>query len=233
MLQLHYSTGAPDDCLPSPAPRCHPSIVDFLLHPVETRVLGALIEKDLATPDYYPLSLNALTNACNQKTNREPVTAYEDADVRGALESLRDLRLAAFVIESGSRVEKYRHRMNEMFNLSRGELALMAVLLLRGPQTLAELRERTNRMHAFADLDAAQHALNKLAAREPEPFVKLLPRVPGTKEPRWAHLFAGEPQITEPAAPTPASSPLNDRITQLETELRRLREEFEAFKGQF
>jgi uncharacterized protein len=209
--------------------------VDFTLHPVETRVLGALIEKDLATPDYYPLSLNALTNACNQKTNRDPVTAYEDADVRAALESLRQLRLSAFISEAGSRVEKYRHRLNELYNLSRGELAIVAVLFLRGPQTTAELRERANRMYAFADLDATQHALNKLAAREPDPFVQLLPRAPGTKEPRWAHLFSGEPQIPAPtaSAAAPAASPLAERVTQLEEELLRLRAEFEAFKSQF
>jgi len=207
--------------------------VDFLLHPVETRVLGALIEKDLATPDYYPLSLNALTNACNQKTNREPVTAYEDADVRSALEILRELRFAAFVTEAGSRVEKYRHRMSELYNLGRGELAILAVLMLRGPQTVAELRDRTNRMHAFADHDATQHALNKLAAREPDPFVVLLPKAPGTKEPRWAQLFSGEPAMPEPAQAAPATSPLHERINALEEELHRLRQEFEAFKSQF
>lgn len=215
------------------AARCHAAFVDFILPPVETRVLGALIEKDLATPDYYPLSLNALTNACNQKTNRDPVTAYEDADVRAALETLRELRLAAFVTEAGSRVEKYRHRMSELYNLSNGELAILAVLLLRGPQTTAELRERSSRMHAFDDNDAAQHALNKLAAREPAPFVQLLPRAPGTKEPRWAHLFAGEPAMPEPAAAPVAASPLAERVAALEEDLRRLREEFEAFKGQF
>ena len=211
----------------------HAAYVDFVLHPVETRVLGALIEKDLATPEYYPLSLNALTNACNQKTNREPVTAYEDADVRAALETLRELRLAAFVSEAGSRVEKYRHRMSELYNLTRGELAILAVLLLRGPQTAAELRERTSRMHGFADHDAVQHALNKLAGREPEPFVKLLPKAPGTKEPRWAHLFSGEPAMPEPAAAPAAGSPLAERVTALEEELKRLREEFEQFKAQF
>ena len=183
--------------------------------------------------EYYPLSLNALTDACNQKTNREPVTAYEDADVRAALETLRELRLAAFVSEAGSRVEKYRHRMSELYNLTRGELAILAVLLLRGPQTAAELRERTSRMHGFADHDAVQHALNKLAGREPEPFVKLLPKAPGTKEPRWAHLFSGEPAMPEPAAAPAAGSPLAERVTALEEELKRLREEFEQFKAQF
>lgn len=212
---------------------CHPAKVDFILHPVETRVLGALIEKDLATPDYYPLSLNALTNACNQKTNREPVTAYEDADVRASLESLRELRLVAFVTEAGSRVEKYRHRMSELYNLSGGELAILAVLFLRGPQTMAELRERTGRLHAFTDNDAVQHALNKLAAREPDPFVRLLPKVPGTKEPRWAHLFSGEPQMPDTAVAPAAASPLAERVAALEEELRQLRAEFDRFKSQF
>jgi uncharacterized protein len=233
MLQTHYNTLAARALLPSRR-ECHPAYVDLILPPVEARVLGSLIEKDLATPDYYPLSLNALTNACNQKTNRDPITAYEDADVRAALETLRELRFAAFVTEAGSRVEKYRHRMSELYNLSRGELAILAVLMLRGPQTVAELRERTSRMHAFADHDTTQHALNKLAAREPNPFAVLMPKAPGTKEPRWAHLFGGEPAMPEAAtAATVAASPLHERITALEEELRRLREDFESFKAQF
>jgi uncharacterized protein len=208
--------------------------VPFELNLVEARVLGSLIEKDLTTPEYYPLSLNALTNACNQKTNREPVTAFEPADVQEALHSLRELRLATFVSEAGSRVEKYRHRMGETFNFSRGELALMGVLLLRGPQTLAELKDRTSRMHAFADLDTLQHTLQKLADREPDPLVKLLPRQPGMKEPRWAHLLCGEPRLPEPdTAPAAAASPLAERVVQLEEGLRALREEFERFRAQF
>lgn len=232
MFQNNYNTLEARTLLPSRR-ECHPAYVDFILPPVEARVLGCLIEKDLATPDYYPLSLNALTNACNQKTNRDPVTAYEDADVRAALETLRELRFAAFVSEAGSRVEKYRHRMSELYNLTRGELAILAVLLLRGPQTAAELRERSSRMHAFADHDAVQHALNKLAGREPDPFVVLMPKAPGTKEPRWSHLFCGEPAMPEPAQAAAVASPLQERVTALEDELRRLREDFESFKAQF
>ena len=208
--------------------------MEILLSPAEVRTLGALIEKDLATPEYYPLSLNALKNACNQKTNREPVTAYEDVEVLDALHSLRDLHLVAFVSEAGSRVEKYRHKLSEMFNFSRGELALLAVLLLRGPQTLGELRDRTARMHHFTDIESLQHTLQKLAAREPDPLVELLPRAPGTKEPRWAHLFAGEPAIPDSAAPIPpASSHLAERVAAIESELRELRAEFEKFRSQF
>ena len=173
--------------------------VEFELGPVEQRVLGALMEKDLATPEYYPLSLNALVNACNQKTNRDPVVAYEETTVRGALESLRDEGLAVFVSEAGSRVLKFRHRLNERFNFSRGELAVMAVLLLRGPQTPGELRSRTMNLHGFADLDAVQHTLDKLAGREGEPLAQQLPRAAGMKESRWCHLLAEAPEVAEPA----------------------------------
>lgn len=208
--------------------------MEILLSPVEIRALGALVEKDLATPDYYPLSLNALTNACNQKTNRDPVTAYEDAEVLDALQSLRDIHLVAFVSEAGSRVEKYRHKLGEKFNFSRGELALLSVLFLRGPQTLGELRDRTARMFAFADIETLQHALERLAAREPDALVRQLAKAPGTKEPRWAHLFCGEPAMPEgPAAVQPVASHLAERVEALESALRELRDEFEKFRSQF
>jgi uncharacterized protein YceH (UPF0502 family) len=208
--------------------------VTFDLDPIETRVLGCLAEKDLATPEYYPLSLNALTNACNQKTNREPVVDFDDTAVREALCQLRDRGLAAWVSEAGSRVEKFRHRLNERFNFTRGELALLCVLLLRGAQTPGELRQRTERMHRFEDLDALLHTLGKLAEREPEPLVRQLERVPGMKEARWAHLLSGEPALAAaPEAVVVMGSPLAERVTQLEEELRRLREEFERFKAQF
>lgn len=208
--------------------------VDIRLSPSEARVLGALMEKDLATPEYYPLSLNALTNACNQKTNRDPVTVYEDSEILDALHGLRDLGLAAFVSESGSRVEKYRHRLSEKFNFSRGESAILAVLLLRGPQTIGELRERTGRMHSFDDTDAVQHTLDKLAKREPDPLAVQMERVPGTKEPRWAHLLCGEPALPErQASAVAAASPLAERVQKLEADLQSLREEFERFRAQF
>ncbi|MGJ5815345.1 YceH family protein [Paludibaculum fermentans] len=212
--------------------------MSFDLDLVEARVLGCLAEKDLATPEYYPLSLNALTNACNQKSNREPVVSYDEVTVREGLCSLRDRGLTTFVSEAGSRVEKFRHRLNERFNFTRGELSVLTVLLLRGPQTPGELRQRTDRMHAFEDLDALTHTLEKLAARNPEPVVRQLDRVPGMKESRWAHLLSGEPvlpamQAIEYVTAQPHGSPLQERVDQLEAELKSLREEFEQFKAQF
>lgn len=206
------------------------------LNAVEVRVLGTLIEKDMTTPDYYPMSLNALVNACNQKTNREPVTAYEDSAVMGALDALRGKQLAVFVHESGSRVEKYRHRLGESFNFTRGELAVMAVLMLRGPQTVAELRERAARLHVFDDNLAVEHTLHRLESREEQALVKLLPRLQGMKEPRWAQLLGGEPEWTADRPPAPAQAgptDLAERVENLEAELRALRAEFERFREQF
>jgi len=208
--------------------------VPFDLDPVEARVLGCLAEKDMATPEYYPLSLNALTNACNQKSNRDPVVTYDDATVRQALGSLREAGLVAFISEAGSRVEKYRHRLSEQFNFTRGEMALLAVLLLRGPQTPGELRQRTERLHNFEDLETLMSTLAKLAAREPDPLVKQLERVPGMKEARWAHLLSGEPQSpVSDATGISHSFPLAERVEQLESELKTLREEFDRFRQQF
>ncbi|MBN9662792.1 MAG: YceH family protein [Acidobacteria bacterium] len=212
--------------------------MSFDLDLVEARVLGCLAEKDMATPEYYPLSLNALTNACNQKSNREPVVSYDEVTVREGLCSLRDRGLAAFVSEAGSRVEKFRHRLNERFNFTRGELAVLTVLLLRGPQTPGELRQRTDRMHSFEDLDALSHTLEKLAARDPEPVVRQLDRIPGMKEARWAHLLSGEPvlppsQTLDYAPVQMHGSPLQERVERLEAELSSLRDEFERFKAQF
>ena len=200
----------------------------------EARVLGALSEKDMATPEYYPMSLNALTNACNQKTNRDPVTAFDDVTVRDALHLLRDRGLAVFVSEAGSRVEKYRHKLAEKFNFTRGEQAILTVLMLRGPQTAAELRERTSRMAPLDDLETVSHTLEKLAAREPDPLARLLPRAPGTKEPRWAHLLCGEPDFhvhPEPEHAGPPSSGLQERVSQLEREISQLRAEFESLRS--
>lgn len=207
----------------------------YELGPVELRVLGALIEKDLATPEYYPLSLNALTNACNQKSNRDPVVAYDDATVRGALETLREDGFAVFVSEAGSRVLKFRHRLSERLNLPPGELAVLAVLLLRGPQTVGELRGRTANLHAFADLESVERALEKLAALAPDPLALQLPKQPGTKEPRWRHLFAPAPAAPEPAlfsdaATPPAASPLRERVEALEAEVKTLREQSAALR---
>lgn len=185
----------------------------------------------MATPEYYPLSLNALTNACNQKSNREPAVSYDDATVREGLNLLRERGLSTFISEAGSRVEKYRHRLSERFNFTRGEMALMTVLLLRGPQTPGELRQRTERLYAYTDLETLEHALAKLAARDPDPMVVQLPRVPGMKENRWAHLLAGEPQFTSTEGPAVVhASGLQDRVTQLETEVADLREELRQLK---
>jgi uncharacterized protein YceH (UPF0502 family) len=206
------------------------------LNAVEVRVLGTLIEKDMTTPDYYPMSLNSLVNACNQKTNREPVTGYVDSAVLEALEALRGKQLAVFVHESGSRVEKYRHRLGESCNFTRGELAVMAVLMLRGPQTVAELRERAARLHVFDDNLAVEHTLHRLESREEQPLVKLLPRLQGMKEPRWAQLLGGEPEWTADRPPAPAQAgpaDLAERVENLEAELRALRAEFERFREQF
>ena len=216
---------------------CHARYVPYELGPVELRTLGALIEKDLATPEYYPLSLNALTNACNQKSNRDPVFAFDDTTVRSALESLRDAGFVLFVSESGSRVLKFRHRLSERLNLSLGELAVLSVLMLRGPQTVGELRTRTANLHSFADLDAVQHNLDKLATRQPDPLAVQMPKLPGTKEPRWCHLFAEMPEVPEPlslhgAVPSVSTSGpgLRERVEELEAEVKTLRELSEALR---
>jgi uncharacterized protein len=161
-----------------------------ILSEVETRVLGSLIEKDTTTPDYYPLSLNALVNACNQKNNRDPVMNLDEDTVRQALGSLQQNRLAGPARGADSRVTKYEHRLQEVFNFTRGEIAIFCVLLLRGPQTAGELRGRSERMHRFEELDDVQSTLQRLMQRDP-PLVKALSRQPGTKESRYAQLLSG------------------------------------------
>src|SRR5580693_8813560 len=159
---------------------------------VEVRVLGSLIEKDITTPDYYPLSLNALVNACNQKNNRDPVMTLEDDAVSHALATLQEKRLAGPASGADSRVTKYEHRLQEVFNFDRREIAIVCVLLLRGPQTPGELRGRTDRMYHFEALDDVVSTLDRLAQREPS-LTAILPRQPGTKESRYTHLFSGNP----------------------------------------
>jgi uncharacterized protein len=214
-----------------------------LLNDVEVRVLGALIEKDITTPDYYPLSLNALVNACNQKNNRDPVTSLEESAVRDALSSLQDKGLAGPASGAESRVTKYEHRLQEVFNFGRPEVAVLCVLLLRGPQTVGELRGRSERMHRFNDLDEVQSALQRLIQREP-PLAKVLPRQPGTKEARYVHLLAGDSAEWHPTASAETGAgvapPVPDRITELEhqvtslrDEIAGLREELAAFRKQF
>jgi uncharacterized protein YceH (UPF0502 family) len=216
--------------------------MNFVLTDVEARVLGALVEKDITTPDYYPLSLNALVNACNQKNNRDPVMNLDEGAVRDALNGLHDDGLAGPASGADSRVTKYEHRMQETFNFTRGETAILCVLLLRGPQTPGELRGRTERMHQFEDLDAVQFSLQKLIQREP-PLAAVLPKQPGTKEARYAHLLSGDVDVAElqPHGPTPVSMSADDeRISRLEEEvagLQRevgdLKQQLEGFRKQF
>ena len=212
--------------------------MDIILNDVETRVLGALVEKDVTTPDYYPLSLNALVNACNQKNNRDPVMNLDEEAVREALATLQEKRLAGPTSSADSRVTKYEHRLQEAFNFTRGETAILCVLLLRGPQTPGELRGRTERMHRFEDLTEVQSTLQRLMQRDP-PLARVLPRQPGTKEARYKHLLAGDgEEVPDVAwAPTPASvrsnSAEDDRITRLENELANLNKEVADIKQQF
>jgi uncharacterized protein YceH (UPF0502 family) len=210
--------------------------LDIVLNEVETRVLGALIEKDITTPDYYPLSLNALVNACNQKNNRDPVMNLDEDAVRQALESLQQNRLAGPARGADSRVTKYEHRSQEVFNFTRGETAIVCVLLLRGPQTPGELRGRSERMHRFEELDDVQSTLQRLMQRDP-PLVRVLPRQPGTKESRYAQLLSGNLEAWDapPAHDTtgeraPAG---NYRSEGLEIEVAELRKEVEELKQQF
>ena len=201
----------------------------IVLTPVEARVLGSLVEKEITTPEYYPLSLNALANACNQKNNREPVTSLDEDQIRQALHGLEDDGLAGPARGTESRVSKYEHRMQEVFNFTRGEIAVVCVLLLRGPQTPGELRGRTERMHRFEELSDVQATLQRLMQREP-PLVKVLPRQPGTKEARYAHLLAGD--VVEAAPSTAFVETGASTMAQLEAEVAALRQEVAELRGQ-
>jgi hypothetical protein len=217
--------------------------MERLLDDIEARVVGCLVEKDLATPEYYPLTLNALTNACNQKSNRDPVMLFEETDVIRALDSLRQKQLAHQSAE-GVRAAKYCHNLEAVLNLDPEDLAILAELLLRGPQTVGELRNRAERMCPVGDLQAVEELLQNLMERE-EPLVMRLPRQPGRKEHRFTHLLSGLPDIEESAAlPTePARLKVaaeNDRIARLEEEVAALRAELDevsnqlkAFQSQF
>jgi uncharacterized protein YceH (UPF0502 family) len=205
--------------------------VTILLSSVEARVLGSLVEKEITTPEYYPLSLNALANACNQKNNREPVTNLDEDQIRQALHGLEDDGLAGPVRGTESRVTKYEHRMQEVFNFTRGEIAVVCVLLLRGPQTPGELRGRSERMHRFEELSDVQSTLQRLMQREP-PLVKVLPRQPGTKEARYAHLFSGEPAEVLVNTEATESAVTGRGLAQMEAEIAALREEVAELRGQ-
>src|SRR5437762_1933932 len=199
------------------------------LDAVEVRVLGALIEKEATTPEYYPLSLNALVNACNQRSNRDPVVDYDNDTVYDAVSRLREKRLALTITGSG-RVDKYSQRISETLDLGRRELAILCTILLRGPQTLGEIKDRSERMYGFADLQEVETVLEKLADWPGGGLVRKLIRQPGQKEARYAHLLSGEPS-NEAISQTPAQPP--SRISQLEDEMSKLRSEFDDLTRRF
>ena len=214
-----------------------------VLNDIEVRVLGSLVEKQVTTPEYYPLTINALMLACNQKNNRNPVTSYSENQVAQAVENLRELNLAYVFYGSTSRVPKYKHVMPEVLHLGPAQLALMCVLLLRGSQTVGELRERASRLYEFSSLEEVEETLNSLISREPETLVKRLPRQPGQKETRFAHMLAGEPPV-ETAAEEPSPrrtisresdrlSSIQEDVAALKTQMEELRLQFENFKKQF
>jgi uncharacterized protein YceH (UPF0502 family) len=212
--------------------------VNFVLSNVEARVLGCLVEKEITTPEYYPLSLNALVNACNQKSNRDPLMNLDEDAVRGALRALGEQMLARSA-GGDSRVAKYEHHLSESFNFTRPEIAILCELLLRGPQTPGELRSRAERMHSFDDLSVVHSTLKHLMEREP-PLVALLARQPGMKEARYAHLLSGnvegrEAQPGQPIKETVVSSNVagNERMVQLESEIAGLQKEIADLKRQF
>jgi uncharacterized protein len=217
--------------------------VDAPLTDVEARVLGSLIEKEMTTPEYYPLSLNALMNACNQSSNREPVVQYDEATVGDAVESMRKRALVRAVQQSGSRVMKYRHLLAETMTLDARQAALLGVLLLRGPQTLAELRTRASRLTSFESLEEVESVLTELSSRSPSSLVVRLPRRPGQKEARYAHLLSGEVTVDmseppaavagRPGADGERIAALEDGMQELRNEVADLRHQLEAFRKQF
>ena len=203
------------------------------LSPVETRVLGCLLEKERVTPENYPMSLHGLTAACNQATNREPVTAFDEKTVEAALDRLREKKLATVIWGAGARVQKYRHNLLDEYTLERPEVALLCVLMLRGAQTPGELRQRTERLHLFADTREVEECLNGLAQGD-APIVRILTPRPGQKEKRVVQLLSGEPDLSEPVAPPHETRiPEPSRIEALEAQVAALREEFHAFRKQF
>ena len=213
-----------------------------LLTDVEVRVLGSLIEKEMTTPDYYPMSLNALTNACNQTSNRDPIVHYDEGTVAHAIETLRVRSLVRAMQQSGSRVTKFRHLLGETMGLTTRYTAVLGVLMLRGPQTVAEIKTRASRSVEFATLEEVESVLDGMIDRQPTPLVVRLPRQPGQKELRYAHLLAGEVtyDASEPASSRDEPHPRSDRIAALETAVSELRSELadvraqlDAFRKQF
>jgi uncharacterized protein YceH (UPF0502 family) len=230
---------------------CGDLAVNMLLTPEETRVLGCLVEKAITTPEYYPLSLNAVRNACKQKSGRDPVVAYDDATVQEALDGLRDKHLLWVVSPAEARVPKFQHRFAEALDLSPPEVAVLSVLMLRGPQTPGELRGRTERLYRFSGLEEVEAVLRGLSERLGGPLAVRLPRQPGRKEHRYAHALEGIPALEAGAEAAPAFetqpirvtdrlaeqeeslSGLREELQRLGEELAALREEFEAFRQEF
>lgn len=206
---------------------------DLPLDAVEVRVLAVLAEKEQLTPDNYPMSLNALMNGCNQLSSRDPVLTLAEEEVQDALDRLMAKKLAAEVSQAGARVAKYEHRMRLRWTLEQDRLAALVMLMLRGPQTAAEVRSRAGRMHEFANVAAVEEALQFLIDKYPPLAVKLA-RAPGAKEARYAHLLSGEPaEGVEQAGAQTAAAPRQDRVSQLEAEVARLREELAGLSAAF
>ena len=222
--------------------------METLLTEAEVRVLGSLAEKQVTTPDYYPLTMNALVHACNQISNRDPVVQYDERQVSEAVDTLRLKNLVYIFYGAESRVPKYKHMMREVLELSPPELAALCVLMLRGPQTVGEVRGRSGRLHEFSDLREVEETLEGLARRD-DPLVTKLPRQAGRKEARYAHLLSGQPVVEEEAeGQAPAAAPRasasragdGERVARLEAEVERLsgelaemRRQFEEFRKQF
>ncbi|HKP73866.1 MAG TPA: YceH family protein [Pyrinomonadaceae bacterium] len=211
---------------------------ELILNPVEVRVVGALIEKQVTTPEYYPLTLNALRQACNQLSNREPVVAFDEKTVAWALEDLREKKLVRVVTTADGRVPKYRHVLDEVLGLKSAEMAVMCVLMLRGAQTVGEIRTRTERLYPFSALSFVETTLEDLMTRD-APLVVKLPRLSGQKESRYAHLLGGEVHVEEQErAPRAEAATLevraeNERVARVEEELKAVRAELAELKEQF
>ena len=223
--------------------------MDTTLNETEVRVVGSLVEKQVTTPDYYPLTLNALVNACNQISNRDPVVKYDERAVEDAIDSLRTKNIVYIFYGAESRVPKYKHMMREVYTLSPQELAVMCVLMLRGPQTVGEIRGRTGRLHEFAELREVEETLDGLARRD-EPLVFKLPRQSGRKDARYTHLLSGQPEFDESAeeqsahvssrSSSSSRAAEGERVARLESEVESLRGEvaelrrqLEEFRKQF
>lgn len=214
-----------------------------ILNEIEARILGSLVEKQLTTPEYYPLTLNALVNACNQKNNRDPVVSYDESAVNNSLENLRDRNLVYVFYGSTSRVPKYKHMLPSVYELDEAATAIVSELLLRGPQTIGELRGHCERLYSFSSLGEVQETLDSLMRRD-DPLVVRLPVQPGRKEARFAHLLSGEIDIealaTAPIARSPRTAidaerfeKLEEEVTSLRSEVESIKQTFEEFKKQF